>query len=116
MAKTTVLTDDLDGSKAASTVTFAFRGETYELDLSKKNAAALDEVLRPYISAGRRASGSAARRKSSLSVKRTSAPRRSMAAKRDLTAVRLWAAENGHQIAGRGRIASSVLQAYDAAN
>ena len=33
----TTLTDDIDGGDADETVTFAFKGTQYEIDLSKKN-------------------------------------------------------------------------------
>jgi hypothetical protein len=36
---TVEMTDDLDGSKADTTVRFAVDGTGYEIDLSKKNAA-----------------------------------------------------------------------------
>jgi hypothetical protein len=42
------LTDDLDGTKAERTVSFSYDGAAYEIDLSKKNAAALDKLLAPY--------------------------------------------------------------------
>ena len=47
MAKKTVvlLTDDLDGSDAEETVSFMLDGRTYEIDLSKKNAAKLRKAL-----------------------------------------------------------------------
>ena len=37
----TILEDDLDGGPAAETVTVAYNGITYELDLSKKNVEKL---------------------------------------------------------------------------
>jgi hypothetical protein len=36
------------------TITFAFDGETYEIDLNSKNSAALRKVLTPYVDAGGR--------------------------------------------------------------
>ena len=59
MAKTTVtsVTDDIDGSANAETLSFGYSGATYEIDLSKKNAAALDKLLKPYIDAARKVSG-----------------------------------------------------------
>lgn len=44
MAKTTVIhiTDDIDGSKDASGVTFSFNGTDYSIDLSKKNFGAFE--------------------------------------------------------------------------
>jgi hypothetical protein len=39
-------TDDLDGGKAAETVSFAMDGVQYEIDLSARNAKSLAENLR----------------------------------------------------------------------
>ncbi|HEV7191837.1 MAG TPA: Lsr2 family protein [Jatrophihabitantaceae bacterium] len=105
MAKTTVVTvtDDLDGSPNATTVTFGFGGASYEIDLARKNAGALERALKPYIASARRVRGSSGRRGRS-------------GQSRDLGAVRTWAKRNGHKVSERGRIASSVLEAYDAAN
>jgi len=51
----TRLIDDLDGSEAERTVTFAWDGRTYEIDLSKKNVAALEKTMKPRTPvAGRR--------------------------------------------------------------
>lgn len=49
----TLLIDDLDGSEAHRTVTFAFRERRYEIDLSTDNAEAFFNLLLPYIEAGR---------------------------------------------------------------
>jgi Lsr2 len=49
-----IVTDDLDGSEHAETVSFGFEGVTYEIDLAKKNRAKLEKALAPYIEAGRR--------------------------------------------------------------
>lgn len=55
MAQSTItyLTDDLDGSDADETVKFALDGKGYEIDLSKKNAAALRRAFKRYVDAGR---------------------------------------------------------------
>lgn len=60
MAQTIVvqLVDDLDGSPADETVSFALDGKAYEIELSKKNAAALRKSLAPYLE-GARAAGKA---------------------------------------------------------
>ncbi len=102
-----VLEDDIDGSDADETVTFALDGVSYEIDLNGKNAAALRDALAPYVgharrSGGRRAGG------------RPSAGRGS--AKRDLGDVREWARSNGHQVSDRGRISAEVQAAYDKAH
>src|SRR5215470_19556043 len=45
---TVALEDDLDGGPADETVRFAFGGADYEIDLSKKNAAAFRKQLAPF--------------------------------------------------------------------
>ena len=52
----TILSDDLDGKEGRdiATVTFGFEGSTYEIDLSKKNRAALEKALSPYIDVARK--------------------------------------------------------------
>jgi len=51
MAKTLVvtLTDDLDGSPADETISFALDGKGYEIDLSKANADKFRKALDPYV-------------------------------------------------------------------
>ena len=52
--------DDLDGSDAASTVSFALDGRAYEVDLSVDNAAKLRDSLALFVAAARKSGGSAA--------------------------------------------------------
>ena len=110
MAKTTVtsVTDDIDGSANAETLTFGYSGATYEIDLSKKNGAALDKLLKPYIDAARKVSGNNKRSAAKRTIRRS--------AKLDLGAVRAWATENGFSVAERGRISADVIEAYNAAH
>ena len=49
------LVDDLDGSKAAETITFQVDSKEYEIDLNEEHAARLRDALAPYVAAGRRA-------------------------------------------------------------
>ncbi len=106
MAKKTFvqLIDDIDGSKADTTVRFAWRGTQYEIDLSNKNARAFDAAIDPYVKVATRAPASG----------RTSG-RRSSAARADLSDIRAWASKNGHSIASRGRIPASIIDAYRSA-
>jgi ABC-type proline/glycine betaine transport system substrate-binding protein len=46
---TIVIVDDLDGSSATETVSFALDGQDYEIDLSTTNADELRTALRPYL-------------------------------------------------------------------
>src|ERR1700709_1511236 len=103
----TKLVDDLDGSTADRTVTFGWDGVIFEIDLSKKNIAALDGALKPYISAGRRLRSAAGRPRGGS--------RRTGGAKRSGTPdIREWARANGHEISDRGRIPVAVVEAYEA--
>ena len=51
-----VLEDDLDGSKASETVTFAIDGTQYEIDLNDQNAKKLRDALDGYVSKARKVS------------------------------------------------------------
>ena len=99
------LVDDLDGGAAAESVTFSLDGKSYEIDLSEKHAAALRDAFAPFVSSARRAGGSAAaRQKMSM---RGGRPREESAA------IREWATANGLDVSARGRISSTVLEAYE---
>lgn len=101
---TTVITDDLDGSNNAEEVAFSFDGTDYTIDLNKKNRAALEKALKPYLEAGTKVRRSARTKSTSTSPKR------------DLAAIREWANAQGIQVSERGRVAASVIDQYDAAN
>jgi hypothetical protein len=106
MATTTItqVTDDLDGSRAAATVVFGLDGKNYEIDLSKKNRAALDRALKPYLDAARPAP---TRRRGPSDSRRRRARRGS-----ELADIRAWAMANGHHVAERGRIPQRIQDAY----
>jgi hypothetical protein len=108
MAKTYVVTDDLDGSSGAQTVSFSVDGRSYELDLAKKNRTAFDKAIKPYVDAARKAPANA--------VRKPSAQRGRNSSSVDLAAVRAWAAENDIAVSDRGRIAAAVMDAYNAAH
>ena len=101
------ITDDLDGSKDASPVSFAYEGTEYTIDLSKKNKSAFDKVMKPYLDAATKQS----RRPSGTSRRSSSAPKRN-----DLSAVREWAKAAGHTVSDRGRVSAEIQSAYDAAH
>jgi Lsr2 len=107
MAKTTVVTvtDDIDGSEGAETVSFGFDGQNYEIDLSRKNHDKFKKGLQPFIDSarrvGRQGAGRAARGRSS---------------RKDSSAIRAWAAEQGLGVNERGRIPAAVVAQYEAAH
>src|SRR3954468_3486568 len=100
MAKRTIhmLVDDIDGGEADETVTFAVDGSQYEIDLSKKNAAKMREVLAPYVAASTKVG------RAGVTVARPGGvPRRgSAAADRDQNrAIREWAQAKGIPVSDR---------------
>lgn len=103
-----VLVDDVDGSAADETVTFAVDGISYEIDLSADNADRLRDGLAEWLQHARRVSGS--RRRGSRSTTKQSTTAASN------TTVREWARANGHEVAERGRIKSEIVDAFNAAN
>lgn len=93
-----VLVDDLDGSDAAETVSFALDGTAFEIDLSTANAARLREQLDVYVARAR-----------------TTKRRRAGSSSGTPSEIRRWARENGLDISARGRVAASIRAAYEAA-
>jgi Lsr2 len=111
MAKATmeILVDDLDGSPGAETVRLGWNGDWRELDLSKRNLAALDRVLTKYWNAGRPVS-------SRSTARRRAASSRTKSTRRDPKRIRAWASEQGIQVPARGRIPAAIERQFDEAN
>jgi FMN phosphatase YigB (HAD superfamily) len=103
------ITDDLDGSEAAETITFDLDGTSYEIDLNEKNAAALRKALDKYVASARRSSARGA------SHTRATGRRPARGGDADPKAVRLWAQEHGLEVSSRGRIPAEILDRYRAA-
>lgn len=102
--------DDLDGTVLqegeGKQVTFSIEGRVYEIDLSERNAEKFYAALAPYVDAARRSNPGDQRRS------RKRSPR--TGGDVDLNAVRAWARENGHTVSDRGRVSSTILEAYSA--
>jgi hypothetical protein len=103
-----VLVDDLDGTEATETVSFALDGSSYEIDLNDANAAALREALGGYVGHARKVAGGARRTRRSGSGSSSSSS--------NTKDVREWAKSQGMEVSERGRISADVQQAYDAAH
>lgn len=98
--KSVIISDDLDGSGNAETVTFGINGAVYEIDLAPKNLAKLEKALAPYVEAGRRISA------------RSRRPVSRHANGHDNAAIRAWAKSNGLKVSERGRISSDIIGQY----
>ncbi len=101
-----ILVDDLDGSDAEETVTFGIDGTEYEIDLSAGNAAKLRELLAGYVGHARRTGGRRRRPGSRNAAKPVTSA----------AEIREWARANGWDVPDRGRVASEVREAYEAAH
>ena len=106
-----VLVDDIDGTDAAETVSFALDGVDYEIDLSEEHATELREALSLYVGYARRTGG---RRKNTRRSAGTGG--RSETTGPSAADIRAWARENGWEVPERGRVSAEVRQAYAAAN
>lgn len=107
------LVDDIDGTDADETITFAVGGTSYEIDLNEKHMTAFHESFAEWIEHARvvKTTGrkTPTRKAAATAVTRTSAD------KAQLRAIREWAAANGFELADRGRIPAKVIAAYHAA-
>ena len=97
-----VLVDDIDGSDATETVTFALDGTSYEIDLNDKNATKLRDALAPFVGHARKVGGGRRTRSKAASSSGASAKE-----------IRDWARANGHQVPDRGRIPADVREAFE---
>ena len=100
--------------EGTETISFGLDGSSYEIDVCDVHAAELRDACAPYVGAGRRAGrGGAlpAHRRNARGAGRSGAGSNSNVAE-----IRDWARKNGHQVNERGRIAATVLQAYEAAH
>jgi hypothetical protein len=100
-----ILVDDIDGSDAAETVSFALDGVNYEIDLNAENAAKLRESLAPFIAHGRKQGRT-----------RAATPRRTSKAASETAKIREWARSKGMTVSDRGRVSAEIRAAYEAAN
>lgn len=117
---TVTLVDDLDGTEAEESVSFALDGANYEIDLSEENATRLRDALAVFVANARRIDGG---RRGSRSRSRGAAPSgkaakapRSAPDREQTAAIREWARANGHEVSERGRLSAAVLQAFEEAH
>lgn len=110
MARQTItkLIDDIDGSPADTTVTFALDGERFEIDLSDANAAQMRESLAPWIAGARPLRGRATGRPGAGAARRSRS-----GAPSEAQAIREWARENNIEVSDRGRIKAEIVEMYN---
>jgi hypothetical protein len=105
--------DDIDGSEAERTFTFAVDGTHYEIDLSSQNIKEFHEAIAGFVESARKVKASGPGR----GARKASAGTSGSGQSREQTqAVREWARQQGHRINDRGRIPASIQQAFDQAH
>lgn len=109
----TQLISDLSGDEVVEgkgeTIEFAYRGTSYTIDLTGKEAAGFDRAMAMYIDHATKVGGER---------KKPSAPSNGNQARSrgELQNIRAWARNNGYEVSDRGRIKADVVAAYHSAN
>ncbi|MFC4121946.1 histone-like nucleoid-structuring protein Lsr2 [Nonomuraea zeae] len=103
--------DDIDGSDAEGTTTFALDDTNYEIDLSGRNREKLEKALAPFITKAR-----AVRAERGHRGRRGAAASSRAMSREKSTEIRRWAKAQGLPVSERGRIASTVVEQYEAAH
>ncbi len=112
MAQKTVVTVvcDLphDGEvEGTETVSFAFDGTGYEIDVCAGHAKDMREKFGQYVEHARRAVGGAGGRRR----RARSGPGRERSSE-----IRAWAKQRGHKVSERGRIPAAIIAEYESAH
>lgn len=109
MAQRTIfeLVDDIDGSPAEESVSFAIDGVEFVIDLSTDNAARLRDTLAEFVGHSRRTGGRKQRGGSTTAATN---------GKPDGQAVREWARSQGEAVAERGRIPQALVMRFQEAH
>jgi hypothetical protein len=99
---------DVEGTE---TITFGLDGVSYEIDVCDAHAGELRDAFATYVGQGRRAgrAGATGGRRRAASAKGSGSPDR-------IAAIRAWGRKNGHQVSERGRLAATLVEAYDKAH
>lgn len=111
----TRLVDDLTGEEAERTVSFGIDGARYEIELSAANCAEFTAIMERYITAARRVAVTKTPPKTRLSF--ASAPKeKPKMDPEQRKAITAWATDHGMHVPARGRIPTSVLDAWEQAH
>ncbi|MFE5853153.1 Lsr2 family protein [Streptomyces sp. NPDC056500] len=101
------LLDDLDGSEADETVTFALDGKSREIELSHENAFVFRQLLEPYMEASRPA------RPTSIAAKGSPPGPTQSELREEGARIRAWAREHRVPLNSLGRIPERTRKAWD---
>ena len=94
-------------------VELSYSGVDYRTDLCREHADELTALLEPFLGPAERVEG---RRRSSTGADGRSARRPTRRDPAQVSAIRVWARENGYEVSDRGRIPREVEDAYNSRN
>lgn len=100
--------DDIDGSAAERTFTFAVDGTVYEIELSSANIAEFQSAIGGFIESARKVKAM-----SNGQRQRGASPTDLRERRERLNQVREWARKNGYSVSDRGRVSAEVLAAFE---
>lgn len=100
-----LIADDADG--ATQRLDFSYRGADYQIELSARDARAMDKLLAPVLAAARP-------RGKRPDLHRTVIKKPGSVA--TAKTVRAWAKTEGIEVSDRGRIAADIRKRYQAAH
>lgn len=115
-----ILHDDLElyvkdrEVEADLTITFAFNGIGYEIDLTRKNMDNMHEFLLPYMEAGRLLIPAKPDKPKITRSPRGINPKKNKTARNNV--IRGWAKKEGYIIGDKGRIPAAIISEYERAN
>jgi nucleoid-associated protein Lsr2 len=111
----TLYTDDLTGEESTeiNTYTILVNGAGVEIDLTPESHDKLMEALSPFLHAegARRVRGGSASARSRTRGRVAGSPQGA-----DSAAIRAWAKEQGYEVNERGRVSTTVREAYEKAH
>jgi hypothetical protein len=87
------------------TVSFAFDGTSYEIDVCSAHAKELHDTFSGFAEHSRRVSASGRRRKV-----------RTGPGREHSSEIRAWARQRGHKVSERGRIPAAIITEYEASH
>ena len=105
--------DEVEGTE---TIAFGLDGASYEIDACEQHGAQLRDAFAPFVGSARRAGRPAASTGARRTSRGASRPAASGSDRERVQAIREWARSNGHTVSERGRLSSTVIQAYEAAH
>lgn len=115
MATVTRKIDDIDGTEAVETVEFMVQGQAYTIDLGDANREAFANAMAVFVAHATKVVHPVVVSKASKRSGSIPGTTRGVFSPEKLSQIREWASQNGHKVAPVGRIAATVLEAYQTA-